>query len=151
MVYLLNRNFGCVQPYGFGVVLGIPLPPNLCGGKLVLRVLLTNSSSGQQFDGVLWMFCIIGPNPPTAMTRRTAREHTLVSLASTTSTRLSAEEIFISKRISSRSGQSAFAPHFSRLAPSGAENFNSKIQSGSSNGAARFRSSIGWKICISDM
>src|SRR5438876_8152267 len=64
MVYLLNRNFGCVQPYGCGVVLGIPLPPNLCGGKLVLRVLLTNSSSGQQFDGVLWMFCIIGPNPP---------------------------------------------------------------------------------------
>ena len=52
------------QPYGCGVVLGIPLPPNLCGGKLVLRVLLTNSSSGQQFDGVLWMFCIIGPNPP---------------------------------------------------------------------------------------
>src|SRR5438445_292702 len=54
---------------------------------------------------------------PQSMTRRTAREHTLVSLASTTSTRLSAEEIFISKRISSRSGQSAFAPHFSRLAP----------------------------------
>jgi hypothetical protein len=52
------------QPYGCGVVLGIPLPPNLCGGKLVLRVLLTNSSSGQQFDGVLWIFCIIGPNPP---------------------------------------------------------------------------------------
>jgi hypothetical protein len=52
------------QPYGCGVVLGFPIPPNLCGGKLMLRVLLTNSSSGQQFNGVLWVFCIIGPNPP---------------------------------------------------------------------------------------
>jgi len=51
------------QPYGCGVVRGFPIPPALCGGKLMLRVLLTNSS-GQQFDGVLWVFCIIGPNPP---------------------------------------------------------------------------------------
>jgi hypothetical protein len=52
------------QSYGCGVVLGFPIPPNLCGGKLMLRVLLTNSASGQQFNGVLWVFCIIGPNPP---------------------------------------------------------------------------------------
>jgi hypothetical protein len=51
------------QPYGCGVVLGFPIPANLCGGKLMLRVLLTDSS-GQQFDGILWVFCIIGPNPP---------------------------------------------------------------------------------------
>lgn len=50
------------QPYGCGVVLGFPIPPNLCGGKLMLRVLLTSGSD--QFDGVLWVFCIIGPNPP---------------------------------------------------------------------------------------
>ena len=51
------------QPYGCGVIFGNPIPPNLCGGKLMLRVVLTDSSSGQQFDGVLWVFCVIG-NPP---------------------------------------------------------------------------------------
>ena len=29
----------------------------------MLRVVLTDSTSGQQFDGVLWVFCLIG-NPP---------------------------------------------------------------------------------------
>jgi hypothetical protein len=50
------------QPYGCGVVLGFPIPPNLCGGKLMLRVQLTSESG--QFEGVLSVFCIIGPNPP---------------------------------------------------------------------------------------
>jgi hypothetical protein len=50
------------QPYGCGVVLGFPIPANLCGGKLIMRVQLTSESA--QFDGVLWVFCIIGPNPP---------------------------------------------------------------------------------------
>jgi len=52
------------QPYGCGVIFGIPLPPNLCGGKVILRVVLTDSTSGQQFDGTIWVFCLIGPNPP---------------------------------------------------------------------------------------
>src|SRR6516225_8716064 len=52
------------QPYGCGVLFGIPLPPNLCGGKVILRVVLTDSTSGQQFDGTIWVFCLIGPNPP---------------------------------------------------------------------------------------
>jgi len=50
------------QPYGCGVVLGFPVPPNLCGGKLMLRVQLTSESG--QFEGILSVFCIIGPNPP---------------------------------------------------------------------------------------
>ncbi len=50
------------QPYGCGVVLGFPIPPNLCGGKLMLRVQLTSESG--QFEGILSVFCIIGPNPP---------------------------------------------------------------------------------------
>jgi len=50
------------QPYGCGVVLGFPLPPNLCGGKLMLGVQLTSESG--QFKGILSVFCIIGPNPP---------------------------------------------------------------------------------------
>jgi len=54
------------QPYGCGVIFGTPIPPNLCGGKLILRVVLTNSTSGQQFDGVLWVQCLIGNPPPSA-------------------------------------------------------------------------------------
>ncbi len=50
------------QPYGCGVVLGFPIPPNLCGGKLMLRVQLSSASG--QFEGILSVFCIIGPNPP---------------------------------------------------------------------------------------
>jgi hypothetical protein len=50
------------QPYGCGVVLGFPIPPNLCGGKLMLRVQLTSESG--QFEGILSVFCIIGPDPP---------------------------------------------------------------------------------------
>ena len=48
-------------PYGC-----LPAPhANFCGGKLMLQVLLTDSTSGQQFQGVLWVFCLIG-NPPTS-------------------------------------------------------------------------------------
>ena len=53
------------QPYGCGVISGTPIPPNLCGGKLILRVVLTDSTSGQQFDAVLWVFCLVG-NPPSS-------------------------------------------------------------------------------------
>jgi hypothetical protein len=53
------------QPYGCGIIFGMPIPPNLCGGKVMLRVVLTDSTSGQQFDGVLWVFCLIG-NPPSS-------------------------------------------------------------------------------------
>ena len=52
------------QSYGCGVIFGTPIPPDLCGGKLMLRVVLTDSTSGQQFDGTIWVFCLIGPNPP---------------------------------------------------------------------------------------
>lgn len=50
------------QPYGCGEVLGDPLPPNFCGGKVKMRVVLT--AGGSQFEGVLTVFCIVGPNPP---------------------------------------------------------------------------------------
>ena len=54
------------QPYGCGIIFGTPIPPNLCGGKLILRVVLTDSTSGQQFAGILWVFCLIGNPPPSA-------------------------------------------------------------------------------------
>src|SRR5207248_5961626 len=54
------------QPYGCGIIFGTPIPPNLCGGKLILRVVLTDSTSGQQFAGILWVFCLIGTPPSSA-------------------------------------------------------------------------------------
>ena len=53
------------QSYGCGVVFGIPLPENLCGGKVMMRVLLTTPIG--QFKGTLWVFCVIGPNPPNSV------------------------------------------------------------------------------------
>ena len=52
------------QSYGCGVVVseGVVLPPNFCGGMLKLRVLL--SVGGQQYPGILTVFCIIGPKAP---------------------------------------------------------------------------------------
>src|SRR5438105_3463636 len=54
------------QPYGCGVVTfpdpDVMLPPNVCGGRLMLRVRL--SSTAGQLEGILTVFCIIGPNPP---------------------------------------------------------------------------------------
>ena len=51
--------------YGCGVVFGTPLPSNFCGGMLKLRVLLTTSIGS--FDGILTVFCVVGPNPPNAV------------------------------------------------------------------------------------
>lgn len=56
------------QSYGCGVVLGTPIPPDFCGGALKMRVLMTVTSPGPlhgfQSEGILTVFCIIGPNPP---------------------------------------------------------------------------------------
>jgi hypothetical protein len=52
--------------YGCGVITfadpDIVLPPNFCGGALKMRVLLTAGSN--QFEGVLTVFCIVGPQTP---------------------------------------------------------------------------------------
>ena len=60
------------QSYGCGVLVytdpDTTLPPNFCGGALKLRVHLTATApasiAGLQADGILTIFCIIGPNPP---------------------------------------------------------------------------------------
>jgi hypothetical protein len=52
------------QSYGCGVVFGTPLPPNFCGGKVIMRVLLTPEGTTLRIPGKLWVFCLIGPNPP---------------------------------------------------------------------------------------
>jgi hypothetical protein len=51
--------------YLCGVVLGMPIDPNACGGALKLRVVLMPTGTNLQLDGILTVFCIIGPNPPT--------------------------------------------------------------------------------------
>lgn len=50
------------QSYGCGVAFGTPLPPELCGGKLKMGVSLTTPMG--TLDGILTIYCVIGPNPP---------------------------------------------------------------------------------------
>ena len=50
------------QSYGCGVVFGTPLPPNFCGGRVAMRVILTTPLG--QLPGILTVICVIGPNPP---------------------------------------------------------------------------------------
>jgi hypothetical protein len=52
------QSYGC----GFNSVSGVTLAPNLCGGKLKMRVILTTPIG--VLDGILTVFCIVGPNPP---------------------------------------------------------------------------------------
>ena len=55
------------QPYGCGVVFGTPLPPDLCGGRLVLDVtLVPDADPSSTFDGMLTIYCLIGSPPSSA-------------------------------------------------------------------------------------
>jgi hypothetical protein len=58
------ESYGCgvVDFDGPGPSPPVTIPPNICGGALKLRVLLTVGT--QQFDGILTIFCIVGENPP---------------------------------------------------------------------------------------
>ena len=53
------------QSYGCGVVFGQPLPPNFCGGKVKMSVMLTTPLG--ELPGILTIFCVIGPNPPNSI------------------------------------------------------------------------------------
>ena len=53
------------QSYGCGVVFGNPLPPNFCGGKVKMSVMLATPHG--QLPGILTIFCVIGPNPPNSI------------------------------------------------------------------------------------
>jgi len=52
------------QPYGCGVVFGDPLPPNFCGGRVVLDVTLSTPLGS--LPGQLTIYCLIGAPPPSA-------------------------------------------------------------------------------------
>jgi hypothetical protein len=53
------------QSYGCGVVFGNPIPPNLCGGRVAMKVMLTTPLG--QLPGILTVICVIGPNPPNSI------------------------------------------------------------------------------------
>ena len=52
--------------YGCGVVssIGATLPPNLCGGALKLAVTLTPAGTSLALNGILTVFCVVGPQAP---------------------------------------------------------------------------------------
>jgi len=52
------------QSYGCGVVLGDPLPPDLCGGAL--KFAATFSTPIGELDGIITVFCIVGPKAPSS-------------------------------------------------------------------------------------
>ncbi len=54
--------------YGCGVVVSTRaiLPPNFCGGALKMAVTLTPTGTTLALDGVLTVFCIVGPQAPTS-------------------------------------------------------------------------------------
>jgi hypothetical protein len=50
------------QPYGCGIVDGTPLPPDFCGGRVVLDITATTPFGPQ--PALLTVFCMIGSPPP---------------------------------------------------------------------------------------
>jgi hypothetical protein len=61
------------QPYGCGIVMGDPIPPNLCGGFILARVLLT-PSTGATMTGIMRVVCIIGDVPGEYFVSKNATE-----------------------------------------------------------------------------
>jgi hypothetical protein len=53
------------QSYGCGVVFGNPIPPNFCGGRVAMSVMLKTPLG--QLPGILTVICVIGPNPPNSI------------------------------------------------------------------------------------
>ena len=50
------------QPYGCGVIFGTPIPPDLCGGRVVLDVTATTPFGRRSAQ--LTIYCEIGSPPP---------------------------------------------------------------------------------------
>jgi hypothetical protein len=52
------------DPFGCGVAEGQPLPPEFCGGRVVMPVEIAPSSRGEELDGVLTITCLVGDRVP---------------------------------------------------------------------------------------
>jgi len=72
------------QSYGCGVVLGDPLPPEACGGKL--KFAATFSTPMGELDGIITVFCIVGPRRRPATTSHRVRASRWWCRGSSTST-----------------------------------------------------------------
>jgi len=53
------------QSYGCGVVFGNTIPPNFCGGRVAMSVMLRTPHG--ELPGILTVICVIGPNPPNSI------------------------------------------------------------------------------------
>jgi hypothetical protein len=53
------------QSYGCGEVLGTPIPPDLCGGKVKFAARFSVPGFGE-LDGVITVWCIVGPKAPSS-------------------------------------------------------------------------------------
>jgi hypothetical protein len=53
------------QSYGCGEVFGSPIPPDLCGGRVTMKVMLSTPLG--ELPGILTVICVIGPNPPNSI------------------------------------------------------------------------------------
>ena len=62
--------------YGCGVVMGTPLPDNLCGGAVKFRVTLATPLG--QLPGIMTIFCIVGPKAPSSHDSETGEGVTVV-------------------------------------------------------------------------
>ena len=54
------------QSYGCGVVFGQPIPPNLCGGRVMMRAVLTPDGTTLQIPAILTVYCVIGDKRPSS-------------------------------------------------------------------------------------
>jgi hypothetical protein len=52
------------QSYGCGVLFGTPIPPDLCGGRVLMAVLLTPDGTTLEIPAMLSVFCVIGDHVP---------------------------------------------------------------------------------------
>ncbi|MGH2357488.1 MAG: hypothetical protein ACRDGJ_05675 [Candidatus Limnocylindria bacterium] len=52
------------HPYGCGEVLGEVIPPDLCGGAV--KFAATFSTPFGELDGIITVFCIVGPKAPSS-------------------------------------------------------------------------------------
>jgi hypothetical protein len=52
------------QSYGCGVLFGDPIPPEFCGGKVSMTVLLTPTGTALEIPAMLAVFCVIGDHVP---------------------------------------------------------------------------------------
>jgi hypothetical protein len=53
------------QSYGCGEVFGAPIPPDLCGGAVKMRVTLTTPNGS--LPGIMTVICVIGTQAPQAI------------------------------------------------------------------------------------